>query len=492
MRALPFALLALALTLPACDDSSSGGGGDAAPVDAGGLFTDAEPDMAPDLDDGVQPDEGVITPDATPMDLGDLPDIAERDYGMMNPLPEICTNPPAPPVPTPIDPSPACGRGNTLRITDLRDPRCPEYERLPTQPPGRNVTLRGVVLGVFDDFNFALQDADGGPYSALFVYNQREVPLDNVRPGTVVEVRGQVIEFFTLTELILDEGGLEVLGDGPLPEPVVVANPERIATGGDLAEILESQLIELRGVRVVDTAPDCPRDFGMFLVEGGLRIDDENDFDYVAARGDMLETVRGVLHYSFDETKLFPRGAQDVTAVSCGGVPDKCEAEECSAPEGAAETGELVITEIQSNPRGEDTEREYVELYNPGPNAVNLDGYTVEDCAGHQAALGGRLNAGEYHVIARSRDRDVNGGVRADGGMGELFLPNGYGSVLVFKADRTLVDQVRYGPEMPWPAREPGQALILQSVDADNADGANWRAADQDYGDGGQGTPGRR
>ena len=49
MRALPFALLALALTLPACDDSSSGGGGDAAPVDAGGLFTDAEPDMAPDL-----------------------------------------------------------------------------------------------------------------------------------------------------------------------------------------------------------------------------------------------------------------------------------------------------------------------------------------------------------------------------------------------------------------------------------------------------------
>ena len=56
-----------------------------------------------------------------------------------------------------------------------------------------------------------------------------------------------------------------------------------------------------------------------------------------------------------------------------------------------------------------------------------------------------------------------------------------------------LVDQVRYAPggEDGWPDRRPGQAAELLEPAGDNRDGAGWVAGRDEYGDGGQGTPGR-
>ena len=49
-----------------------------------------------------------------------------------------------------------------------------------------------------------------------------------------------------------------------------------------------------------------------------------------------------------------------------------------------------------------------------------------------------------HFVVARSLNRRENGGVDAQAEMGDLFLPNGYGSVLLFDQNDSLVDQVRY------------------------------------------------
>ena len=91
--------------------------------------------------------------------------------------------------------------------------------------------------------------------------------------------------------------------------------------------------------------------------------------------------------------------------------------------------------------------------------------------------------------MARSSDREVNGGLSVDDELGEgVHMGNGQGAILLFNPERELVDQVRYESIPPWPMRQPGQSLELLQVDRDNANGAFWSAGRNDYGPGGKGT----
>ena len=305
-----------------------------------------------------------------------------------------------------------------------------------------------------------------------------------------MRLTGRWIEFYTLSELTVEPDGVEVLGAGVVPEPLLVADPRRLADDGDLGEALESVLLRVDGVKIDTTVPDCPSDHGMFVVSGGLRVDDEAEYDYLPTRGDVLTRLVGVGHYSFDHRKLLPRGDQDMDVIACGGFPDKCEAAECPVVEDAAETGLLIVSELQDNPLGLDATREYVELYNPGPGALNVEGWKLQACSGQGVALHGQVPARGYLVLASSLDPEANGGVEATIALGELFLPNGFGSLLIFDAQERLVDQVRYAPTPPWPSRHAGRALELVEPAADNRDGASWGWGLVRYGEGGWGTPG--
>jgi hypothetical protein len=76
--------------------------------------------------------------------------------------------------------------------------------------------------------------------------------------------------------------------------------------------------------------------------------------------------------------------------------------------------------------------------------------------------------------------------------MGTLFLPNGYGNVLLFDNNNALVDQVRYAPSGAegWPVYASGESLELMEPASDNRLGESWAAGRSSYGDGGDGTPG--
>lgn len=473
--------------LAGCDDGTDGDPMDATATDMRRQIRDAEVDQAiPDAD--VEPmDMG----DAGPtLDMGNDDDM--RVNGPDTGVEGVCSALPEPPPQVPVNLGRRCRDGGPLRIRDLRDMRCPDWQVYPDRQPGVEVVIEeAVVTAVFDDA-FTIQDPEGGAYSALWVYNQRGELQDMLQPGHLVRIEGQLIEFFTLTELVPSASGITIVGQSPVPEPVVVNDPARIADGGDLVEALESVLLTVPYTRVINTAPDCPRDFGMFVVEGNLRIGREVDYDYAPSRNDVIQSVTGVLHYSFDHQKVFPRGDADIDAVHCGGLPDKCEADECPVTPEDPETGRLIVTEFQNNPRGDDSFREYVELYNPNAQALDLTGWWLQDCAGNRADLQGQVPPRGYHVRARSTNRGENGGVVANGDMGEFFLPNGYGSILLFDADGGLVDQIRYAPggEEGWPERRPGQSAELLEPASDNNAGASWVAGRDDYGDGGQGTPG--
>ena len=484
MWRLQISILAAFGLLSGCDDTSNGD-----PVD-GDVETedmrrirDAVVDLGP-LDEGIEPEVDAETDDMRVIDAAPMPDSS---------IEPACQNVPMPPEQPVIDMSARCRQGGPIRIRDLRDRRCPDWQAYPERLPGTPVVIEeAVVTAVFGDA-FTIQDPEGGAFSALWVYNQRRELQDALTPGSLVRVEGSLIEFFTLTELVPDPSGITIVGQSPVPEPIIINDPARIADGGDLVEQMESVLVEVPSTRVLNTAPDCPRDFGMFVVSGNLRIGSENDFDYTPARSDVITRVVGVLHYSFEHQKLFPRGDADIDAVDCGGLPDKCEADDCPVTPEDPEGGQLIITEFQNNPSGDDTLREYVEIYNPNPQALDVTGWWVQDCAGNRADLGGNIPARAYHVRARSVNRGENGGVPADGNMGELFLPNGYGSILVFDANGDLVDQVRYAPggEDGWPDRRPGQAAELLEPAGDNNVGAGWVGGRDSYGDGGDGTPGR-
>lgn len=497
MTRLSIALALLALTLAAagCDD---------APPGEDDMSTDAS--IGPETDDGVLRREAGLL-DAEPDDADPVPvldaevRIDSGDPGgpdaNLPPLPAVCLEPPAMPDQPPLDLEPPCrNQGGPLRIRDLRNPACPDApdfvdrngdgfsdERL-------DVTLPEVVVSAVFEDAFAVQDVDGGTWGGLWVFMNRDPIPQGVRPGARVRLTGSFFEFFTLTEMQPEEGGVEVLGQGDPPAPIAVSDAARLR-GGDLAEPLENMWVEIGEVAVVLTEPDCPRDFDMFIVTGGLRIEDEVGLVWEPSRADVVRRLAGVLHFSFDTWKLRPRGDSDIEWVHCGGVPDKCEAAECAAEVGAPETRALIITEIQDDPRGQDVDREWVELYNPGPDSHQLDGWRIEQCNGNRAPLSGRIDAGERIVIAASRDRDVNGGVNADGLLGDVTLTNGEGSVLVFDDQERLVDQVRYSSEAPWPLRESGESLELTAPAADNSNGAAWQAGRNNYGPGGQGTPGR-
>lgn len=484
MRTLLYALAVCAgLSVGAgCDD-------DADPSTVGGrpdmgrqLVTDMAPPDAEVLDFAMQDMFSDAAPrDAEVPDLADLPDSGR---------PPICLDLPPPPPMGQFNVGPRCEQSARPKIKDIRDPRCPGFQNLPDRQPGVEATIEGVVSAVYPPDAFTVQDPEGGAYSGLWVFDRSRVAMEDISPGSRVRLSGDLIEFFTLTELILDPDGFEMLGQTEAPEPIVLSDPALVADDGQLAEQLESMLVQVGNVTVTSTAPDCPSEFGMFVVTGDLRVDDEAAFDYQASRGDVIEQLTGVVHFSFDHNKILPRGDDDIVWTWCGGAPDKCEAAECPVEPDAPESGELIITEIQNNPSGDDLTREYVELFNPGPNALMVNNWQVQDCGGRAAVLTGSIPSRGYYVLGASRNEAENGGVEADTLMQDLFLPNGGGSVLIFNAEGGLVDQVRYEASDPWPRRDPGEALELVEPAADNREGQAWAPGERRYGDGGRGTPG--
>lgn len=483
-----FHIALVSLLLFACQDETSEGASDTAPPGSGDASMS---DLLPD--DGVPfIDAGLMRPE-TDGGAGSSPDASSLD--------NACTEPPTAPAQPALNLQARCrAAGGQLRIRDLRDHRCPDAPVFRDQDGDgfsderEDVVLENaVVTAVYGDA-FAIQDPEGGSYSGLWVFSRERDFSGQLQRGARVRVRGSLLEFYTLTELQLgrEDDALEVLSQGPAPMPILISDPSRIADGGDLTEAFESVLVEIQNVSVRTTAPDCPRDFDMFVVSGELRIEDEVELNYEPSRGDFIGSAIGVLHFSFDHQKIIPRDDQDLVTTHCGGVPDKCEASECIVEIGAPELGTVVITEIQDDPRGRDTGREFVELHNVTDAPINLDGWWLQNCADVKAPLSGRINPGEYLVFAGERNRRENGGVNADGDLDILQLSNGQGSLLLFTSEAVLVDQVRYDDEAPWPSRETGHSLQLTSSRADNSNGATWRAARDEYGDGGWGSPGRR
>ncbi|WP_437734331.1 lamin tail domain-containing protein [Sorangium sp. So ce1335] len=207
------------------------------------------------------------------------------------------------------DPCDACpaeanpgARGCTVSIYDIKNGTVAE---------GATVALQNALVTGRHDSGFFVQVKPGDPgytaaaYSGVYVYS----PMNTVKVGDRVRITSAVVSTF-YGQIQLGSAAVEVIASlgeaAPPPERVA---PADIATGGPRAAELEGVLVEVEDVDVVglDTM------YYEFIVTGDLRVD---DLLYRAAPfpevGHEFTRIRGILTFRNDNSKVEPRGAEDL------------------------------------------------------------------------------------------------------------------------------------------------------------------------------------
>ncbi len=154
---------------------------------------------------------------------------------------------------------------------------------------------------------------------------------------------------------------------------------------------------------------------------------------------------------------------------------------------GSTATDPIVINEINYNSPDGLESGDWVELYNPNSSAVNIEGWYFEDESGKFFGIPGgtSIPAGGYLLLIEDETQfnavypGVNGYVGEFGLDPRGFGLSGGGELITLKnANGTLIDEVDYDDNAPWPTEADGDGPTLQltSPDLDNALASSWQA----------------
>ncbi len=157
--------------------------------------------------------------------------------------------------------------------------------------------------------------------------------------------------------------------------------------------------------------------------------------------------------------------------------------------------GDLIVTEIMSDPSGSESQQEWFEIQNTSVGPIDVDGMVFADMDNDSFTVsnGGPLmvGPGAYLVLGRNDDPMVNGGVDVDYVYSGFFLSNTSDEVVI-NAGSTLVDAVAYDDGVSFPDMQ-GYSMSLDPNNLDfasNDDGASWCLASTMLTGGDYGTPG--
>jgi hypothetical protein len=144
---------------------------------------------------------------------------------------------------------------------------------------------------------------------------------------------------------------------------------------------------------------------------------------------------------------------------------------------------DIVINEIQHSPAGGDA-AEFVELYNPHAQAIDLSGWTISDGIDLDIQPGTVILPGRTMTFV-SNDPAFRAAYGASVFVGDRYDDNlaTSGTLTLTRADGSTADSVGYGGP-GWPVPTAGQSLELTDPASDNDDGGNWALSS------GSGTPG--
>jgi len=160
------------------------------------------------------------------------------------------------------------------------------------------VTIEGTVTAIYYGY-YAVAD-DAGPWNALMVYDSTHGP----DIGDYIRVTGTVQEYYDMTELV-NVTAYELLATGQTPP-----EPPVIATGEVANEQWESVVVRIAGVTVQSLL-----DYAEWTVNdgsGAATINDLGDYVYFPAVGDQIDSITGMVFYSFSVFKIEPRNTRDI------------------------------------------------------------------------------------------------------------------------------------------------------------------------------------
>lgn len=135
----------------------------------------------------------------------------------------------------------------------------------------------------------------------------------------------------------------------------------------------------------------------------------------------------------------------------------------------------VIISEFMPDPDFfvDDSDGEWIELFNATPRPFNLDGHRIRDAGGATIALDGlTIPAQDFVVLCINSDVLANGGVSCDLDYANGFsLNNGGDDIILENSDFVIVDSIRY--TSAW--FSPGiSAVYTGSPNGDNSVLGNW------------------
>ncbi len=173
------------------------------------------------------------------------------------------------------------------------------------------VTVTGIVTGTEYGDNrdgFFFTDPGGGLWSGILVFGPNLTPA----LGDCVRVRGQVTEYYELTEFT-SGNEVTILGQGVVPDPL----PLRIGQMADSAEAYEGTLCQIGACVVTNTSDWLQyRQFDVRDQTGTGTVLGDFAFEYVPVVGDSFTFITGcVTYHSAVGWMIAPRSDSDMGIV---------------------------------------------------------------------------------------------------------------------------------------------------------------------------------
>lgn len=197
----------------------------------------------------------------------------------------------------------------TAQVTPIRDIQFTEDEGGDSPLVDQVVTISGIVTAevyAFGGSRYWVQDADGA-WNGILVYDE-----NTAAEGDSVTLTGTVSEYYGMTQ-VSDVTEFTIEADSVFSiQPSLVTTGE-VGTGGDMAEAYEGCLVTIQDL----TITNADLGYGEWSVDDGsgeCRVDDGADYyfdpaDYLDVG---VQSITGVMDYSFSERKLQPRLAYDI------------------------------------------------------------------------------------------------------------------------------------------------------------------------------------
>ena len=177
-------------------------------------------------------------------------------------------------------------------------------------------------------------------------------------------------------------------------------------------------------------------------------------------------------------------------------IPDGPRPEGSPPPDGPAPAGKVIVTEFMANPKAvQDSDGEWIELFNIGNQPVDINGWTLKDQGtdAHVIQAPGPLvvPAGGYLLLGRTTDKLLNGGVHVLYAYKDFFLANTEDEVVLQDTGGAVVDSFSYSATKGFVIPE-GASLSLKHPGVDQNDPGNWCAEPSPWpgSKGDNGTPG--